>query len=287
MASIFKFLKRSKKSIFEKTDEYKFYVTNSHLIAKILPAYKLGLVEANDFKIIQANILIKAVMNKQIIENNLDKYREESLSLPLNERDNFIKIKVWKDLDALNSPYFILDGARIYIPFYSKGLNIIFNDECSKLFEYPYNDLKDKPLSACIDCFDVYNFDVFNSSFTNLILVKKDVSSAAFYHPNFETIYIINDQGRLDLSIHLYDRYIKNPNTINVLERVRSVVDAFYSNDRKAFIKSLYKNQFISLKTYHQLSRNSSLRDIKKNRLVSKGKTPEEVLKKEVENEVL
>ncbi|MDD6302824.1 MAG: hypothetical protein PUA56_05975 [Bacillales bacterium] len=278
MVSIFKSLKKNKKTIYSKTDEYKFYVENSHLIAKILPSFHLGYVEGNDFKLIQANILIKSIQNKMIIENNLEKYRQESLILPLMERDLFIRNKVWKDLDEVNAPYFILDGARIYIPIYSKGLNLIYNDECSKLFEYPYCDLKEKPISACIDSFDVYNFYLFASNFTNLILIKKDISSAAFYHPAFETIYIINDQGRLDISIHLFDRYIKNPNVNNILKRVKDVVEKFYSNDRKEFIKALYANEFISGKTFYELNHKSRLRQIKKDKLVNEGKKPYEIL---------
>jgi len=276
--SIFNILKRKKKNIFARTEEYMFYAENSAEISKITKAYNIGVLDGTGFKLIQYNILIKAMRNKEIYEANLEKYTKESFSLPMEERDKFIRDKVWADLDSINAPYFEIDKQRIYIPFYSRGLNLIYNDEPTKLMDYPYNELKEKPLSTCIDLFDVYNYALYTSEFTNLIKIKVDKSSAAFYHKEFETIYIINDQGRLDISIPLFDRYMKESNDEKILTRVDAIVNAFYSNDRTQFITSLYQNKVISYKTYMALAHNASLRAIKKDRIANRGKSADEVL---------
>jgi hypothetical protein len=281
MGNIFKWLKGKKKNnIYAKTNEYTYYISNIALLSDAFPSYKFPLVENNTFRIIQMNILINALKNKNIIEETLDKCIHElnPINITTEEKNLYIRNHIWKELDLHNSPYFIIDRARIYIPLYSQGLNLIYNDECSKLFEYPYNQLKNDPSTAAIDLFDVYNYALYDSKFTHLIKIKEDKSSAAFYHPEFETIYIINDQGRLDIAIDLFDRHIKNINSDDIIKRVEDVVENFYSNDRKKFIKSLYKNQFISEKIYRKLSHKVSIRIIKKGRLVQKGKTPDEVL---------
>ena len=142
--SIFQILKRKKKNIFAHTEEYAFYAENSQILSKIMPAYRLGVLDATGFKLIQYNILIRAMKNKEIIENNLDTYQLQSLALPLEERDLYIRDKVWKDLEDAHAPHFEIDTGRIYIPFYSRGLNLIYNDQPTKINEYPYSDLKDK-----------------------------------------------------------------------------------------------------------------------------------------------
>jgi len=278
MGGIFNILKRKKKNLFAHTEEYAYYVENSSMLNKILSVYKLGVFDLTGFKLIQYNILIRAMKNKEIIESRLEEFSTESLAKPITERDRFIRDKVWEELDKANAPYFEVDKARIYIPIYSRGLNLIYNDEPTKLSEYPYSDLADKPLSACIDIFDVYNYALYTSEFTNLIKIKEDKSSAAFYHKEFETIYIINDQGRLDIAIPLFDRHMKNPSDEGIIKRVEDIVNAFYSNDRNKFIASLYRNKVISHKTYVSLAHKASLSVIKKDRIVNKGKRADEVL---------
>ena len=66
-------------------------------------------------------------------------------------------------------------------------------------------------------------------------------------------IYIINKQGRLDISIRLFDKYISKKDYQNFNERLLNVVNAFYSNNRDVFIDSLYNNDFVSSRTYKKL----------------------------------
>ena len=88
-----------------------------------------------------------------------------------------------------------------------------------------------------------------------MIKIDEDKTSAAFYHKEFETIYIINNQGRLDISIRLFDKYLTTKNKDLLFERLQEVVSCFYKGDRETFIKSLFLNKFISLKRYKQLKK--------------------------------
>ena len=65
------------------------------------------------------------------------------------------------------------------------------------------------------------------------------------------TIYIINEQGRLDCKITLFDRFIRKPNYNHMLERIRPVVDAYYSYDKKLFLDEMKKQEFISPHIYY------------------------------------
>lgn len=259
MRNIFKMLKSKKIHIYSDTEEYKFFAKNSQLLHKYLSFYKLRSFDDISFKIIQANIIIKAIMNKKLIEENIN-------SIDIDNINNEVK----EILDNNLAPYFELEGSKIYIPIYSRGLNYIYVDEPVKLLSYPYVELKDEPISNCIDLFDEYNIRLYDSDFSNLIKIGTDKTSAAFYHIEFETIYIINNQGRLDVAIRLFDNGLKEHNYDDLEERLIDVVNNFYSNERKNFIKSLYMNKFISLKCYKKLSKNISLRNIKKDRLVRK-----------------
>ena len=162
--------KRKRKVNIHQTDDYKFYAKNAPIYAQILAFYHFGLSENQPFRIIQANIIIKAMMNKELIESKLESFSLESTQNTQIKQDEYIKNKVWKLLDDNSAPYFPQDKSRIYVPIFSRSLNLIYNEECSKLLEYPYNNLMEKPQTSCVDLFDTYGIDLYNSPFTSLIL---------------------------------------------------------------------------------------------------------------------
>jgi hypothetical protein len=245
-----------KKNVYSNTLEYQFFAENSRILSKLEHVYKLRSYDEKTFKIIQANILIRALLNKNFIESKVE---DKDMSKP--ELESLLK--------ANKCPKFTIDGCEIYVPIYSKGLNFIYVDEPNKLKEYPYDELKEDIASSCIDLFDEYNINLYESNFTNLIKLGEDKTSAAFYHKEFETIYIINDQGRLDLSIRLFDKYLDSHDYTNLEERLINVIKCFFNKDRHAFINSLYSNKFISQTTYKMLL-SKSLKNISKNK-VKKG----------------
>ncbi len=241
MKTIFKMINQTKKDSLSLTKEYQFFAKNSRVLSKFEGYYKLRGHDEKTFRIIQSNILIKSLINKEKIE--------EVVSL----NPNITCDELDKILMSFNAPYFVNERNKIFLPIYSRGLNFIYLEEPSKLLEYPYNELKDDIVSSCIDLFDQYNLQLFDSSFTNLIKIGEDKTTGAFYHKEFETIYIINNQGRLDFTIHLFDKNMKRKIYDDIEERLKNVISCFYKGERDIFIKALFLNKFISSKRYKYL----------------------------------
>ena len=274
---LFSFLNKKTLNKYEKTEEYQFYMKNKEYLLPLNFHYHLVFSENNAFKIIQANILIKAMMNKEIYDETLKRSQDELLTI-IDGRNEYLKSKIWKALDENQAIYFEKDATRIYLPIYSRAMNLIYNDDPIKLLEYPYTEIVKDARSSCIDLFDLYNYDLYASPFTHLIKIKEDKTSCAFYHPDFETIFIINDQGRLDIAIPLFDKYLKERDHHLLMKRVANVVDDFYSNERKKFVRSLRDNGLISSKMCSILLRKESIRSIRRTKVALKGKSIDEIL---------
>lgn len=270
--------KKRRKISLSQSEQYKFYVKNASSYASVLSFYHFSLNETQPFRILQANIIIKAMMNKELIESHLEKISLDATQVREISEEEYIKNKVWEMLNEESAPYFTLDKVRIYMPIFSRSLNIIYNEECSKLLEKPYNVLVKQTKSSCIDLFDAYNLNLYDSPFTPLILIKKDKTSWAFYDPDFEVVYIINDQGRLDLEIHLFDRHLKSEEKHHTLSKIESIITCFYNTDYKGFVEALYKNKFISKKTYGQIVKKIDMNLIRQDRIYNKGKSSDEIL---------
>lgn len=243
MIDIYTILSKKSKNrkLFTKTEEYLFYVSNKHLLDKLNKFSFVTSGKLSDFDIIRINILLKAVINKNIIEQeiiSLGQYKKVDTS-------KFISTLREKTLDL---PYLQDDKSKIFIPIFSRALNHIYMKEPLKLLDYPYNELILDFKESMIDPFDVYGYDLYNSYFTRLVLIKiaPNKKEAAFYHYDTNTIYFINNQGRLDRKIVLFDKYIKHPVKSHMLERLTPVVDAYFAHDRSAFLQALSDNKFIS-----------------------------------------
>ena len=143
---------------------------------------------------------------------------------------------------------------RIYIPFFPKSINLLYLHEPERLNEYPYTDLFKSFVTLIIDPFDTYGNKLYNTKFTNLVLIENKNNVMAYFHYDTLTIYLINDQGRLDSKIVLFDRYLKKIDTENILERIKPVVDAYYEHNVQNLIKNLENNGFISSKMLFKLN---------------------------------
>ena len=80
-----------------------------------------------------------------------------------------------------------------------------------------------------------------------------DKTSNAFFSVDDYCIYVINSQGRLDVVINLYDRFMYKYNLKEIMVRVNKVMEKYYSFEKKEFIKELYNQKFISSRMYHML----------------------------------
>ncbi len=250
---IYDCLNKKKKLEIKYTKEFSFYEENK----KVLNGIKFNFENHDypqDFNIIIANIYIKGFLTqnmifKLIMEN--DKLTKEELNVKIT---SFLT----------NCPYLLNGQEKIYLPFYSKALNYLLVHDPLSLNKYPYNRLKEEREVFFIDFFDEYGYQIFSSNFTNLILIECDKTSAAFFSFDFETIYVINDQGGLDEFIRIFDKKLTHVDRKDLLIRIKNVMKIFYTNKRISFINALYDNKLISLHMKKELLKKISKRHLKR-----------------------
>lgn len=246
--TIFELLEKKKKRrpSFENSEDYSFFIKNRELLVNIPRFEFLGNIEDNEFDIIRANIVIQSYLNKIFIEQKIDEIAKE-YDIEKLEKGRLVNILKDKISDL---PYLVLDKNKVYIPIFALPLNIVYSKNPEKLYTYPYTLLKSDYYELIIDLFDVYGTNLFDSYFTRLIKISSNGKETAFLNYDTNTVYIINSQGRLDNKIVLFDKYIPRPISNHMLERLRPVVDAYFSNDKIEFINCLHQNNFISEKMY-------------------------------------
>lgn len=247
MSSLFNILEKERNTRnYKYTDEVVFFNKFKGML-KINPYFAKYLDCENDFDIIKANIIIKAIINKEeldkIINDTYLKYDQSSI----DEIKELIKEQV-SDL-----PYIDYDNFKVYIPFFNKATNIVYSVENEKMKEYPYIELTKKYEPFLVEAFETYTIDVFNSLFTQLVKVDESKTTMAFYHYDFNAIFIINRQGTLDNIIYLFDKYLINPHKYNIIERIKPLIRAYYNNDLGEFVNLLYKNGFVSYYVFRKI----------------------------------
>ncbi len=239
--------KKKRRKPFENSEEYDFYIRNKELLLKI-PRYSfLYNMENNEFDIMRSNIVIYSILSKQAIEKEiffLSKKHDINSKTGLASFLNSLKEKI------IDLPYLQHDKTRVYIPIFSLPLNIIYAKEPQKLLYYPYNLLTEEYKETTIDCFDTYRADLYDSLFTKLIKISTNGQEIAYFHYDTNTVYVVNNQGRLDNKIVLFDRFIKKVYDNHMVERLKVVMDAYFQNSRSNFVESLFEQQFISEKIY-------------------------------------
>ena len=225
--------KARKRKAFEKSEEFRFFVENRHTLISLPKFVNLFDYEKDTFQVMRANIVLTAYLNKTKMEEAAN------------------KLQANKDIESFNETisklsYFEYGNDKIYIPFFDVSLNRVYLNEPEKLMSYPYSELKKSFEDTLIDPFDTYGSRLFDSNFFHLVKVASNDKETAFFHFDSNTIYFVNEQGRLDADIVLFDRHIHHPNYENMLERIKPVIDAYFAFDREAFINALFENGFIS-----------------------------------------
>ncbi len=249
---IFEILKKYRKRRSKRRSlEHIFNNENNYLLVKY-PYFYDCISKDREFGILQENIICRALLNKEAIDKAILDYKDECLRLNKNIVVKEIKERVNSaivDLPYLNDE----NNHRIYIPFFSKSLNLIYVDEPEKLLTYPYEDLLQDFSSSIIDIFDTYNYKLYDSFFSKMIPSLGDETSKAFFSVDDYCIYIINSQGRIDLIINLFDRYMYKFNVKDIMLRVNKVMEKYFAFQKKEFINELYRQKFISLRVYRKL----------------------------------
>lgn len=247
MKSVFEVLKKYRNNKFINTsEEVKFYDKYCEVLYDNNNFVKY--TEINDlFDIIKSNIIIRSILNK----NTIDKIIKEEINNhdfnTVEEIQNNIKNRFF------NLPYMKYEDFKIYIPFFNISTNNIYSNEFFKLKEVPYNDLMKNYIYFLVDPFETYKLNIFESNFTELVKIYSDNTSSAYYHFNLRTIFIINDQGFIDNTIHIFDKKMKYVDTTNIIERIKPAIRAYYKNDIAEFIYSLNEEKLISHKVFRKL----------------------------------
>ena len=242
---------KKKRKDFKNSEDYLFYAKNKGLIPKANQFSDLKGRFVDDFNIFRANIIIHGVINKTMMEaevKNLVMYTETHQILT---HEDFVNM-LMKQIE--DRPYLDEKEGRIYIPFFPKSINLLYLHEPERLNEYPYTDLFKSYSTLLIDPFDTYGNELFNTKFTNLKKIDSQNNVTAYFHNETLSIYMVNDQGRLDSKIVLFDRYLKKIDLENIEERIKPVIEAYYEHNVQNFIKNLEKNGFISSKMLFKLN---------------------------------
>lgn len=234
--------KQKPRKDFGSGEEFKFFIEHRFLLGKFNRFSFLYDSEGNDFNVMRANIIIYGLLNKETIEMEVKSLKEYGEDKNQESFNNALKERI------LDLPYFSEHGLKIYVPFFPRALNAIYTNEPIKLLEDPYNNLVDNFQNSSIDPFDVYGAELFNSFYTKLVKVGTNGKDVAYFHYDTNTIYIINDQGRLDLRIVLFDKYLRRHTTNHMLERITPVINKYFENDREGFIQAMLDSKFISSK---------------------------------------
>ena len=244
MKNLFTYIakKAKRRKTFQQSEEFRFFIENRHHLMRLPQFIHFYDSESEPFQVMRANIVLQALINKNKMEeeaNNLDKYLDSSKK----NHDNFVK-SFHEIISEL--PYYQENNDKIYIPFFSRSLNQIYLNEPKKLLTSSYSGLKEDFKGTLVDPFDTYGSELYNSHFSRLVKITSVDKEVAFFHYDTNTIYFVNEQGRLDARIVLFDRYIRHPNYSHMLERIKPVVDAYFAFDREGMIDALFTNGFIS-----------------------------------------
>lgn len=242
--SLFEEINRAqKKDPFPSSEEAKFYNDHSYLLGTV-DAWSNYLKATDSFKIIRANIILKGLLNKKSIEKSL-KFKANQIKKEENTT-SVLNIKEFMDDATSTLPFFEHQGKKIFIPFFPLSFNRLYSDEHYKFEIEPYKKMITDFSSAVIDPFDYYGKEIYESHFTRLVTIKKDDKCLCAYDFDAEALYFINNQGRLDVRIAFFDKYLKRPTRTHMITRVEKVAEAYFNNDKEGLKKALVDNKLIS-----------------------------------------
>lgn len=211
------------------------------------PRYSALYEVDNEFDIVRANIILRSLDTLKTLNTAIQK-----LGLDTNKMDDSRLNAVFATIFK-NAPYFFIEDEEAYFPLFSRVFNLIYGVDSVKLFSLPLNRMIEELDGEMVDPFEEYNFPLFGSNFTQLVLVGGDKTTRAYYHLDFQMVFIVNRQGTLDTKITLFDSKIRNINTSHIISRLKPVIQAYYDNNRIKMIDMLYQGEFISSYAYNLL----------------------------------
>jgi hypothetical protein len=211
------------------------------------PAFSDWFFSTTIFSMLQAVIILKGLQQKAQIDDYLNTQGIISMQIHGRIKHHLLRERFLQDLQF--HYHFLDEHQTIILPFFNRAMNFIYRQEPDKLFDYPYSRLNEDFSTSIVDAFEHYSWPLFSSNFIHLIpLNVGDKSAQAFYQPDARVVLIINKQGRLDVIISLFDRGIKRINLVDIPNRLRPALTAYFHHDRLGFIDGLRQEEFLSQK---------------------------------------
>ena len=245
-----KIARKQRKTGFYSSTQMAFFNANRVLLDQI-PLFARFMKTTEPFDIIRANIIIQSILNKKAIE---EAYSAKKKGEKKESKKRSTSIAKYMDKTLSELPFFEMEEGKIYLPIFPLSLNRMYTKDYEKLSKAPYEALLHNFESIVIDPFDTYGADLYNSYFTKLVLVEKNRIGAAYYDYDADAIYFVNQQGRLDAKLCLFDKYLYNPNHNHMLKRITPVVAAYYKGDKEEVKRLLVENKLISSKLIYKIT---------------------------------
>ena len=240
-----KLAKYRRKDGFESSSEMRFFLENADILNSF-PLYRKFRKAYSSFDVIRANLLLRALSNKMVIEKGYYAAKKEEVIPGTPADPNSAAIKAKLESLKRDLPYYQLNEQRIYVPVLPLSFNLIYDQEPTRLDEHPYSSLAKDYEAALIDPFDYYGPDLFDSYFTRLVKVGQKGRNRAFLNYDSFSLYFVNEQGRLDVECVLFDKFLDHPSYNHLLARVKPAVEAYYKDNKDEFIQALVDNRLIS-----------------------------------------
>lgn len=235
--------KKQSSTPFSRSAAMDYFLRNSGILAEI-PAYSNFSKATKPFDIIRANILIASLSNKESIEKIFVERLKEDRKRWVESSQESIVSDIKKKMVDL--PYFQDGEMKIFVPVFPRSINKIYSDNFFSFQDRNFKKLLTHFEALLIDPFDTYGPELYNSYFTKLVKVKSVKGEVAYYNYDSYEIYIVNEEGRLEVSIPLFDRGLRRKNTNHMLERIDPVLNAYFANNKEEFVKKMVDNKLIS-----------------------------------------
>ncbi len=225
-------------TVFSHGPEQLYYNENSYRLNE-LESFHYLMNPTDSFGIVCGNVILRALENKATIERLLKTYEKGKAEIAVS-LSNFMR-------DGMaNLPYLDWHDEKIYVPVFPSSIAALYTKDFQKLLEAPYSAIVKDYEDMMIDPFDYYGYSAFISYFTSLVLVRKTEECAALYDFDASCLYFVNDEGRLDAKLCLFDRGIERPILTHLMPRLAKVADRYFANDREGMLQALQEGNLIS-----------------------------------------
>lgn len=243
-------VKHQRKNSYLLSPEGVFYTKNVSLLAPF-ERFERFLKAENSFDVVRANILIRGLSSKRTLEKL---YAEESASAKKkgNEID-LERLSILQKATLERLPSFKEGERKIIVPFLPRSLNSIYAARLEKIGGEPYRKLLSRFESLIVDAFETYGRELFVSGFSRLIPILDNGKILAAYDTDAESLYFINEEGRLDAQVAFFDKDLERPVCTHMIERSLKAAEAYFSDDRELFLRSLLDMRLLSSTFIHEL----------------------------------